>query len=117
VRGPRAAARLVGGAGQRRAGGPRPNRSPASARAAARRRATLNDSNYEHYAELARRADPPGGAPGRRGPRAPGPRPEDDAAAWAVLVDEGWGVFGGGLGHADYFPALRALQGEPPAPP
>ncbi|GBF97550.1 hypothetical protein Rsub_10151 [Raphidocelis subcapitata] len=33
-----------------------------------------------------------------------------DAAAWAALAGEGWGVFAGGVGHADYFPALRALQ-------
>jgi hypothetical protein len=85
-------------------------------------RATGNDGDAGHYAALARAWDAPPGAGGGGGSGAAaggarlGAAAEEeegaggrDAAAWRALVAGGWGVFAGGIGHADYFPALRAL--------
>ncbi|KAI8471744.1 MAG: hypothetical protein J3K34DRAFT_520273 [Monoraphidium minutum] len=97
-------------------------------------RPTTNDSNQQYYVEMARAWDAPLGsathlpeapaleeARAAAGGAAAGPLPSDaagaggaalssrDRAAWGAIAADGWGVFAGGLGHAEYFSALQLL--------
>ena len=73
-------------------------------------RATPNDSNYQLYTDLAHQWDGVGSGASSMQAAGQVQRP-DDREGWEAIAADGWGVFAGGIGHSEYFPAIALLEG------